>query len=54
MLYNLVMVVNPMADRTQKTLTKPPVQLLVHLHVCECGSALRSERVLILSAKQAV
>ena len=53
MLYNPVMVVNPMADRTQKTLPKPRVQLLVHLLVCERGSSLRSERVLILPAKRA-
>lgn len=53
MLYNPVMVVNPMADRTQKTLPKPQVQLFVHLQVCEHGLALRSERVLILPAKRA-
>ena len=53
MLYNPVMVVNPMADRTQKTLPQPRVQLFVHLVVCERGSALRSERVLILPAKRA-
>ena len=53
MLYNPVMVANQMADRTQKTLPKPRVQLLVHLVVCERGSALRSELVLILPAKRA-
>ena len=53
MLYNPAMVVNPMADRTQKTLPKPRVQLFVHLQVCERGLALRSERILILPAKRA-
>jgi len=53
MLYNPVMVVNPMADRTQKTLPKTRVQLIVHVVVCERGSALRSERVLILPAQRA-
>jgi hypothetical protein len=54
MLYNFVMVVNPMADRTQKTLPKTRVQLVVNLAVCE-GERITtfSSRVLILPAKRA-
>ncbi len=54
MLYNPVMVVNPMADRIQKTLPKVRAQLVVNLAVCQGERITQfSSRVLILPAKRA-